>query len=1282
MGFAGLNVVTKFIRRCWLLFAILVITLAIVSSFFRALTPWARQYKTEVEQHLSSLLGQSVVINTMETGWYWFEPVIKLQQITVSSPDGDIIKLNKLLVGIDLFQSLWHRQLQPGILYLEGVKLTLRQHDDHWKIDGLVSNNAISMPSDSAAWSPVLAWILAQQKILIKNVSARIYWQDGSLLSIRRFDLGVVRQSGRHRINGRAFLDQSSKTSFRLLADMDLDPYALNEASGDVYLAVGNAQITQWQRLFPQSRFDFRDGFAEIKLWLGWLKGRVVTAQSHLAVTKVTWQDRITKLEQSLPKLRANVAWNASKTGWKLTADQIKLKLGKTKWPENTLLVEYRNTDDSYLIYAEHVLLESLLSLRPFWPEAMTPSTQGMLSALVPRGHLDSTQLTLNKGQVSELLAEFHNLGWQPQMTFPGVDNLSGVIHWSPDAGRLALDSEHIVLTSGRAPPVSLSDVSTAMQWNKTGQGFHVVMDQLVVKNPDLLLTVSMALDDLSQDSLGQIDVSAQVSATNAAQWLAYLPSGYMKAKLEAWLKHDIRKIDTLTADVHARGLAADFPFDKQPGEFWIKAWARGVDVVFAPGWPLAEDAEAFVSIDKRQAEADIVHARLQGTVLTNGNIRITDIGLNHENLLFHSMITAKAQNALAYVLSSPLSKKLSALTMLHMSGKIDLDLKLEAPLYPENDNVLALGDITFHHNQIDVKHALGKVSLDHLDGSLHFDQAGILGSRLNAMLMDYPVSILLQSVGNPAPSTQVNIKARLAMETVRSKLNLPILDLIQGDFWLSAMLTLTDEPNDLDHVTVSSSLTGVAIDLPSPLGKAAGVAAPLKVDVDFNPEKAMRIRLDYDDRMNGDLWFTVPKGEFQLQRGEIRLGSENALHQKQDGLQIVGDVAEFDLQQWLKVMSKVSGSSASQSLENSVHFVGLMLRKATFGSQVYRDMAIKALKLKDDVWSVEVNQALVKGRFRYQQKGNALTGTLDRLHLEKHSSTDIDADYNAILSSLKPTDMPALDLAVNSLQYNELNLGKVLIKTTVLPHAWRLDYCKIASPYYQLSAKGQWTKENNINETKLDATLNIDHLANTLERWKISPVVEAEQGKVQFQGGWTGSFHDFTLAKLSGQMSMEFKNGRITNLSPETEEKLGLGKLLSILSLQTIPRRLKLDFSDLSHKGYSFDQFKGNFTIANGLMITTDSFIDGPIAYASMRGNLDIARQLYDLNLRISPHVTASLPIVATIAGGPIAGIATWIASKIINQGMQKISGYTYKISGPWKQPVVQQASIIRKRT
>ena len=60
--------------------AFLIISAALCSSLVRSLTPWVKQYKKEVEYHLTQRLGKPVTIRTMETGWYWFFPVLKLDK--------------------------------------------------------------------------------------------------------------------------------------------------------------------------------------------------------------------------------------------------------------------------------------------------------------------------------------------------------------------------------------------------------------------------------------------------------------------------------------------------------------------------------------------------------------------------------------------------------------------------------------------------------------------------------------------------------------------------------------------------------------------------------------------------------------------------------------------------------------------------------------------------------------------------------------------------------------------------------------------------------------------------------------------------------------------------------------------------------------------------------------------------------------------------------------------------------------------------------------------------
>ena len=141
----------RLLKKCLMPLAILLILMAIFFSLFRALTPWAKQYKGKVEQHLSMLLGQPVTINDMETSWYWFEPVLKLNDVVLSDQKSHVLKLNKLLVGIDLFSSLWHWQIKPGVLYVEDVHVILRQVNNHWDVDGL-SNIKQSMTFDSNSY--------------------------------------------------------------------------------------------------------------------------------------------------------------------------------------------------------------------------------------------------------------------------------------------------------------------------------------------------------------------------------------------------------------------------------------------------------------------------------------------------------------------------------------------------------------------------------------------------------------------------------------------------------------------------------------------------------------------------------------------------------------------------------------------------------------------------------------------------------------------------------------------------------------------------------------------------------------------------------------------------------------------------------------------------------------------------------------------------------------------------------------------------------------------------
>lgn len=1256
-------------KKCWMPLAILIITLAVVFSLFRALTPWAKQYKGEVEKHLSSLLGQPVVINSMETSWYWFEPVLKLNQVTVLDNGDHVLKLAKLLVGINLISSLWHWHIQPGILYIDDVHLILRQVNNRWQIDGLRQDRQITT-LEADAYLPILGWILEQQKIIIKNVSALVHLNDGSLLPLSALNLTAINRNGHYRLKGEAKLAQTMATELLVLADWYVNPNALQKISGHAYFSVHRFLPTQWQIFFPTSHYHIDGGKGDFEVWLDVLKGRFSGIQTKLNLHRIEWGQEGHPQSQFIQSLQANLAWNPTSDGWQLSGDQIKLRANGIRWPENSFLINHRQSQQSYSLFLKALLLEPLLATDIEWPEIMQPMLE-----MHPRGQLSDTQIEVNNGKINYLLARFVDFGWRERHSIPSVDNMSGVLSWQPTEGRLELDGENTIVAIHGLPPITFTQANAAFEWIELSSGLRISMERLLLSQADLILSARGAIDEPFSPDLSHLRFTAEFSADHAAQWLAYIPSQYVKPKLDDWLKHDIKRIDKASGQLTINGALADFPFDEKPGEFTITSRLSGMDLYFHRKWPPIRNIDLNLHIDKRTLDIDVIHASLKDMESEQANLSIDNMGLGKEALLLHGKVDVAANKLKSYVFATPLRSHLARLKTLDIKGPLALDLNLEIPLYPENDDVLARGIIALNNNTVTFHHALNDVQLSHLSGSLQFDEHGVTDSALNARLSGEPVAMHINSVRQPQPYTMIHIDGQTTIDILRKKLELPILSFMRGHLNVTSTLTLTDDPNDLDNIKFNTSLEGVSVDLPEPLGKSSEEKAPLTMNVDFNSEKAVRLRFDYDKRFSSDLWFVAKKGALKLDKGEVRVGSVQAVSQKLPGLQVMGSLPFFNVQQWLDIWSQLPAGTSSI---NAIQHVDMQFGEMAVWGKNYQKVAIKADKLGQDTWSFKLDQRDIAGDLRYQYASNTLSGRFMRLYLAKPDWVHQRSVTST--SSIKPGDIPNLNLTVDALKLGKIGIGTVALKSVSTDSNWHLDYCKIASPEYQLMLKGDWSLRDGANNTVLDAELRFDDMAKSLQLWHMTPVIETHQGGVEFHGGWSGAINDFSLARANGNMHLMFQNGLITHLSKETEEKLGLGKLLSILSLQTIPRRLKLDFSDLSNPGYSFDVLKGNFTLKNGVLNTTDSYIDGPVAYASMKGDLDVVKQLYDITLHVSPHITASLPVVATIAGGPIAGVATWVASKIINQGMQQVTGYTYKVSGPWLSPIVQQVSIFKK--
>ena len=105
---------------------------------------------------------------------------------------------------------------------------------------------------------------------------------------------------------------------------------------------------------------------------------------------------------------------------------------------------------------------------------------------------------------------------------------------------------------------------------------------------------------------------------------------------------------------------------------------------------------------------------------------------------------------------------------------------------------------------------------------------------------------------------------------------------------------------------------------------------------------------------------------------------------------------------------------------------------------------------------------------------------------------------------------------------------------------------------------------------------------------------------------------------------------------------------MFGMLSIQTLPRRLLLDFSDVFKAGFGFDRLKGTFTIEDGDAYTNNLYMEGPAARVDIAGRTGLALQNYDQLVTVTPHVAETLPVLGILTATPQVGAAILAIQKL----------------------------------
>ncbi len=1258
---------------------------AFVLVMGRMLFAAAPQYHQEVEQWLSHALGQSLSVGRLQSDWRGWTPVLRLHNVSLLDEKGRLqLRFREMQVEVDLSALYSAGRLELGAIRLVGAKLSLlRQPDGRITLASL----------DGMSWEdkPALLpdWLVAVRRVGI--VSSEVSWRDlrwgGPLLRLYDVNLHLQTDGSHHRLKGSVTLPYSLGQRLEWAADLR-GPWGAPETwHGKGYLKAVGLRPEGWEKHWSTGNLRVPNGRMDLEFWGQWAANRLeyldgIVWGSDLQLVRGASNSSDRNDPVNIHELRGLVRWQNKAGGWDLAVDRLSLRLDGTLWPDLRLRVARESVPDldpwirvglNYLRLDElSQAVARLTSPDSFWTQA--------LAGLRPRGEVRDLWLRAEpERQRLTVDARIVGLTTQAWNKIPAVRGLSGHVQGDEREGILELDDDGMTVDVPYwfTEPFQLDIVRGRVHWRHDEKGWSLASDELMAANDDIRSRTRFALSFPADDSSPFLDLQSAFEGPTAVRVPTYVPQRRFKPKLNAWLNQAFRTGRVQAGQALYYGRFEDHPFTQGNGIFELRLDVAGASLNYKEGWPAAEALDAQVVL--RNGGLDI--AAHDGRIFDSRvrKIRAAIANLRNPELRLTGQAKGPTANLLRYLRESPLSQRFGRFVeTTRAQGDSTLDLDLRMPLV-KGARPQVNGDVTFQSSALEWS-KLG-LALTELEGPVRFSDRGLLCEGIQARLLDRPVRLdiatELSERRRATSLTRVRALGSIDVATLKRHYPSPLLDYLKGETDWKLVLDIPggvgvkDAPIELQF---ESDLHGLAVNLPQPVGKTAPEQRPLIVQAQLTSEPNKGVRFHYDQRIHGDLLLASAGGRLRPERLAVRFGAGEVKSPSQPGVHLSGGLERFVLAPWLAI---ARGGSGKQQIAGGQRAAPLSLATIDmrFGlfdafAQKFSDTAVK-LARQGSALKGRVDGPELKGTLRVPLGKDPLVPlemNLDHLLLTRGKKQEPDEGQKSA-NAMNPRAIPPLRIMAKQLKFGAIDLGQMLLETARTPQGQRLEQLSLRSDAFEISAQGTWEVATGAQSCRLRIELGSNSLSKMLHRFNFASNIKKAKTKINTDIRWPGSLREFSLERMLGNLQIKIGKGRFLDLEP------GVGRVFGLLSLETVLRRVSLDFSDLFRKGYSFDRIEGKFSLDGGNAYIHRLEMDAPSSQLNFTGRIGLVDQDYDQAVTVIPKVTASLPLAGAIAGGPTGAAlvgALFIAQRVLGKEIDKMGKFQYTIAGPWDKPVI----------
>ena len=1235
------------------------------------LLPNVANFSGAIEQAVSRNLGERVTIGAIRAGWQGLRPELDLSDVKIHDRDGRVALSLPVVEATVSWTSLAYASIRFHALALEQPDLEIRRDSaGRLFVAGMELKAGQSGPDASA-------WLLLQREVIIRNAS--LSWEDEQRAAPRLELSGVtfaLRNSGElHRFALRAQAPKELASALDVRGELRGGDLAqLQDWTGRLFAELDYTDLAAWQRWFDYP-LEIRSGKGGVRLWLGFSGRRLVEATADVALAQVA-----TRLSRELPllelgHLEGRVGARETPEGYEVYGRRLSLAAGAgvagvasvtlapadfdVRW-ERALGARSQRGE----MQANTLDLQPLARLAEFLP--FPQQLRRRLAEIEPRGSVSDLKLSWvgapDHPEHYSVRGRFANLGARAWHGIPGFTGLTGQLEGNEKGGHLFLGSEKVMIDlPGMLPEgqASLDTLTAQVGWVVGKDRLELKYSNVALANRDLAGTLFGSFTSI-QGSPGVIDLTGNFSRADGRSVYRYIPRlpesvrDYLKLAVAGGHSNDVR--------LRLKGDLSHFPFDDpKQGKFEVVGKVSGVEFNYAEGWPRLTGVAGELVFEGRGMRISVPRGFVSGVQIANARATIPDLFNGDEALRIEGQADGPTADFLRFVASSPVTGFIDGFTDgMRATGNGRLQLTLDLPIRRLGETRLS-GSFQFAGNQVVVDPDIPPFS--QLAGRIDFTESGISARNLSSQFLGGPTT--LSAATRPDGGVSVSAQGTATMAGLKQLVDIPLIDQASGSAFWRGSLSIRRSAFEL---VVESSLQGVAVDAPPPLGKSAGETMAFRLERTNQSESLRRFQLQRLPARGDAIVLSIGPavnivlarardGErLVVERGAIGL-NERAPAPDRPGITIAGSLPYLDLDRWRAL---TGGGDASGTL---LTLLNLRLDAMDFAGRRLNDLSLRANN-SGGVWNASVTARELAGDITWRSEGRG------RVVARLRHFTVPGSAPGAARDDTHAHEFPALDIVADSFVIGEKKLGRLELVAVNQARDWRIEKLVLSTPEGSLSAEGYWQSWALRPSTRVNVKLELSDAGKYLDRFGYPETVRGGTAHLEGKLGWVGSPQSIDYPTLVGNVSLKVEKGQFLKADP------GVAKLLGILSLQAL---LSFDLRDLFREGFAFDAISSTAQISKGVLTTEDFDMRGAAARVSMTGDIDLARETQALKLRVVHALgdTAAAAVTLLLNVNPVTGLGALIAQRILKDPLGQIFAFEYTVTGTWSDPKVERAQV-----